>query len=274
LAAGVDVFHITQDLQDESSYDQKTTGGALRLSYPLSQKLRQQLKYRYQVNSIDDVDATASRFIREQEGERTTSAISQALNYIDLDSTINPTDGYRLWLDTELAGLGGDAKYVSAKTGVSYFHPVTKKVTFNTLAEVGGIEGYSDEEIQINERYFLGSRSLRGFEYGGLGPRDTSTDDSLGGNYFYRGSTELSFPIGLPEEMGIKAHAFSDYGSVWNVEDSGAGVVDDNSLRASVGLGISWVSPLGPIRVDLASPILDKEYDKDEIFRFDFGTRF
>lgn len=274
LAAGIDLFHITQDLQSESSYDQRTTGGALRLSYPLSEKLRQKLQYRYQTNKIENVDAGASRFIRDQQGQRDTSAISQSLVYNDLNSNIAPTDGYRLWLDTELAGLGGDAEFISAKTGGNYYYPVTKKITFNTLAEVGIIEGYNDSDVQINERYFLGSRSLRGFEYGGMGPRDLSSDDALGGNYFYRGSSEFSFPVGLPEEMGIKGHLFSDYGSLWGVDDTGTEVVDENSLRASVGVGVSWVSPLGPLRVDLASPILEEDYDKDEIFRFDFGTRF
>jgi outer membrane protein insertion porin family len=274
LAAGVDLFHVTKDLQDESSYDQKTTGAALRMSYPLSQKLRQQLKYRFQFNEIDNVDDDASRFISDQEGERTTSAISQVLNYDNLNSTLNPTDGYRLWLNAEFAGLGGDAKYLSAKTGGSYFYPVSKKVIFNTLAEIGAIEGYSDENVQINERYFLGSRTLRGFEHGGLGPRDTSTDDSLGGNYFYRGSSEFTFPSGLPEEMNIKLHAFTDYGTIWGVDDSGADIADERSLRASVGLGLSWLSPLGPVRVDIAQPVLDEDFDKDEIFKFDFGTRF
>ena len=274
LAAGVDVFHITKDLQDESSYDQRTTGGALRLSYPLSQKLRQQLKYRYQTNEIDNIESTASRFITDQAGSRTTSAISQTLTYTDLNNLINPTDGYRLWLETELAGLGGDAKFISAKTGGTYFYPVTKSVTFNTMAETGAIEGYNDEDVKINERYFLGSRSLRGFEYGGLGPRDVASDDSLGGKYFYRGSTELTFPTGLPDELGLKAHAFSDYGSLWGLDESGANIVDDNSVRASVGFGISWASPLGPVRVDFATPVLDEDYDKDEVFRFDFGTRF
>ena len=274
LAAGVDLFHITSDFQDESSYDQQTSGAALRMAYPLADKLRQQLKYRIQSNEISDIDPAASRFIRDQQGTRVTSAISQTLNYADVNSNLVPTDGYLMWLTNEVAGLGGDAQFFSTKTGATYYYPVTKKITFNTLGEVGAIFGYGDEDIKINERYFLGSKSFRGFEYGGIGPRDLATDDALGGNYFYRGSSELSFPIGLPEELGIKGHAFSDYGSLWNAEDSGATVADESSLRLSAGVGISWVSPLGPIRVDLASPILDEDYDKDEVFRFDFGTRF
>tara|TARA_B100001750_G_scaffold230957_1_gene227895 strand:+ start:148 stop:2451 length:2304 start_codon:yes stop_codon:yes gene_type:complete len=274
LAAGFDLFHVTRDLQDESSYDQKTTGGALRLNYPLTKKLRQQLKYRYQTNTIENVDSGASRFVRDQEGTRDTSAISQTLSYNDLNSDIAPSDGYKLWLETELAGLGGDAKFISGKTGGSYYYPITKKVTFNTLAEVGGITGYSDSDVEINERYFIGSRTLRGFEYGGIGPRDLTTDDALGGNLFYRGSTELSFPVGLPEEMGIKGHLFSDYGSLWSLDESDPAIADNNSIRASIGFGLSWLSPLGPLRVDFATPVLDEDYDKDEVFRFDFGTRF
>lgn len=274
LAAGFDLFHVTRDLQEESSYDQTTTGGAVRLTYPLTKKLRQQLKYRYQTNEIDNVDADASRFIIDQQGQRNTSAISQTLSYNNLNSDIAPSDGYRLWFETELAGLGGDAKFISGKTGGSYYYPVTKTVTFNTLAEVGAISGYSDSDVEINERYFIGSRTLRGFEYGGIGPRDLDTDDALGGNYFYRGSTELSFPVGLPEEMGIKGHLFSDYGSLWELDESDPAIADNNSIRASIGFGLSWLSPLGPLRVDFATPVLDEDYDKDEIFRFDFGTRF
>ena len=228
LAAGVDVFHVTRDLQEESSYDQRTTGGALRLSYPLTQKLSQSLKYRFQNNEIENVDVDASRIIRDQAGKRVTSAISQGLNYNNLNNTLSPTDGYRLWLDTEVAGLGGDAKYISGKTGGSYFYPIKKKVIFNTLAEIGAIEGFSDGDVQINERYFLGSRTLRGFEYGGLGPRDLDTDDSLGGNVFYRGSTEVTFPSGLPEEMNIKLHAFTDYGSIFDLDNATGNIADDS----------------------------------------------
>ena len=274
LATGFDLFHVTRDLQDESSYDQKTSGMALRTEYPYTKKLRQQFKYRFQKNEIDSVSANASRLIRDQEGERTTSALSQTLTYNDLDSNFNPTDGYKAWLTSEIAGFGGDAKYISAKSGVSYFYPVAKKVTLNLLGEAGAIEGFSDESVQINERYFLGSNTFRGFEYAGIGPRDTGTDDALGGNVFYRGSAELGFPTGLPEDLGIRGFIFTDIGSLWSLDDGGANIADESSLRASVGVGLSWASPLGPLRVDFAAPVLKEDYDEKEVFRFDFGTRF
>ncbi len=275
LAAGVDAFRVTRDLQDESSYDQEQIGGAFRLGFPLSEKWRQTFRYRIEQNEITDVSNDTSRFIRDQEGKRITSALSQRLTYDDRDSRLFPTEGLFSWFDTEFAGLGGDASYVSGKVGSNYFIPVyKKKVIFDVLGEVGVIGGYGDEDVQINERYYLGGTTLRGFEQAGVGPRDLATDDSLGGNYFYRGSAEFKFPIGLPEELGVAGHAFSDFGSLWEVDDTGAGIADENSLRASAGVGLSWRSPLGPIRVDFAQPILEEDFDKDEVFRFSFGTRF
>lgn len=275
FSAGFDLFHSTHDLQDESSYSQKRTGGALRFGYPLSEHWRQSLRYRLENNEIRDVQSNASRYIKDQEGKRVTSAIGQRLTYDTRDSTLFPTNGLYSWLDTEVAGLGGDAQYVSGKIGASYYYPVYDEVVFNLLGETGAIEGWGGKDVQIDERYFIGGSTLRGFRQAGIGPRDTITGDSLGGNLFYRGSAELSFPIGLPKELGVQGHAFTDVGSLWGIDEaSKTDIADDGSLRASAGVGISWRSPLGPIRVDLAAPYVKKNYDKTEIFRFNFGTRF
>lgn len=274
LSAGFDIFHISRDLQDESSYDQKRTGGALRMGYPLSENWRQTVKYQYEKNDIDNVDSDASRFIRDQEGMRTTSAVAQRLVYDTRDSILLTTEGLYYWLDTEVAGVGGDAKYVSGRTGASYFYPVMDQVVVNALGEVGAITGYSNTDVEINERFFIGGSTLRGFERSGIGPRDSKTDDALGGNMFYRGSVEGSFPVGLPKEMGIKGHLFTDFGSLMDIDESGSSLLEEDSLRASAGVGLSWRSPFGPIRVDLAVPYLKEDFDEEEYFRFDFGTRF
>ena len=274
LSAGIDAFHTTRDQQDESSFDQKRTGGGVRLGFPLSEKWRQSWRYRFEDNQIDNVDADASRFIKDQEGKRTTSAISQRLVYEDLDSTLTPTEGFRGWIDAEAAGLGGNAKYVSGKIGGSYFYPVAKSVVFNILGEGGSIKGWGDEEVKINERYFIGGSNLRGFARAGIGPRDLLTDDALGGNLFYRGSAELSFPIGFPEDVGVLGHAFTDVGSLWSLDQSDADIIDENSIRATAGVGLSWRSPMGPLRLDFATPYIKEDYDETEVFRFSFGTRF
>lgn len=276
LQAGVDAFHITRDYQDEGGYDQRRTGGGLRMGYPLSDNWRQTLRYRLSNNEITDVKSTASRYIRDQEGERITSAIGQKLTFDTRDSILFPTEGLYSWLDTEYAGIGGDANYVSGMLGSSYYYPFfERKVVLNLLGEVGGIVGVGDEDVEINERFFLGGNNLRGFERSGVGPRDVSTDDSLGGNIYYRGTAELSFPIGLPEEYGVAGHAFTDFGSLWEIDEpAGPGLVDESSIRAAAGLGLSWRSPMGPIRLDFAFPYAKEDFDKEENFRFSFGTRF
>jgi outer membrane protein insertion porin family len=275
LSAGADLFLVETDFQDESSFDQKRTGGAVRIGYPLSEKTRQSWRYRLEENEITDVDSNASRFIRDQEGERMTSALSQRLTYDDRDSRLFPTEGLFSWLDAEVAGLGGDASYVSSKIGSNYYIPIYKRsVVFDILGEVGAITGWNDEDVEINERFYLGGNTLRGFERSGVGPRDANTRDSLGGNFFYRGSAELKFPIGLPEELGVAGHTFSDFGSLWDIDETGNDILDENSLRLSAGVGLSWRSPLGPIRIDVARPIIDEDFDEDELFRFSFGTRF
>lgn len=275
MSVGVDAFHTTKDQQDESSFDQKRTGGALRMGYPLSKNLRQTWKYQIEDNQIENVDSEASRYIRDQEGTRVTSAISQRLDYTDLDSRLYPTDGYAAWVDTELAGLGGDAQYISGKVGGAYYYPVSKRVVLNLLGETGIIEAYGDETVEINERYFLGGTNLRGFEKAGVGPRDLDTDDSLGGNQFYRGTAELTFPIGLPDDLGVAGHAFTDFGSLWGIDEtSTSALFDENSIRAAAGFGLSWRSPMGPVRIDLSKPYMKEDADVEQIFRFSFGTQF
>ena len=274
VSAGFDLFHVTRDLQSESSFDQRRTGGALRIGYPWSERWRQTVRFRGERNTIENVDGNASRFIRDQEGERDTLALSQRLTYDNRDSILFPTEGWYLWLDTEVTGFGGDSQYVSGKTGASFYYPVMDQVVLNLLGEVGAVEGYNDKTVAINERYYLGDSTLRGFDQAGVGPRDTSTDDALGGNRFYRGTAELSFPIGLPEELGVQGHAFGDAGSLYEVEVSDPSVVDENVIRASLGLGLSWRSPFGPVRVDFAVPVAKEDYDEEKNFRFNFGTRF
>ena len=275
FSAGFDLFHITRNLQNQSSYSQRQTGGGVRLGYPLSEKWRQTLRYRLERNQILNVQADASAFITQQQANRVTSSVSQRLTYDDRDSTLLPTEGMLAWFTTELAGLGGDAHYISGKLGDSYFYPIADNWIFNLVGEVGAITSTDNGDVQINDRYFLGGGTLRGFQSAGVGPRDVNTDDALGGDYFYRGTAELTMPVGLPEEMGVKGHVFTDIGSLWQADGAnGPGVRDENSLRGAAGVGVSWKSPLGPIRVDVSKPYLKQGYDKTEVFRFNFGTRF
>lgn len=273
LAAGFDLFHTTTDYQDESSFDEKSSGLGLRLGYPLGIDLRQRLYYRFEATDISNVDPGASFFIRRQEGSRTMSMIGQEITYDKRDSRINPSDGYIVRLSTDVAGLGGSTQFGRLKTGGAVYFPVDRDWVLSLSAEAGAIEGIG-EDVRISDRFFLGGDNLRGFAFAGVGPRDISTRDSLGGNLYGRGSVEMRVPLGLPEELGFAGHVFSDFGTLTSVDDKGPDVVDDGSIRMSVGAGLSWQSPFGPIRVDFAAPVVDKEYDETEIFRLSFGTTF
>lgn len=274
LSAGIDLFHVTRDMQDESSYDSRRTGMGLNMGYPLSENLRQTLTYRFDVTDITNIDATASTYIKQQEGQRATSAIGQKLVYDVTNSKLDPTEGYVLRLENEVAGLGGDADYLRTKIGGTYYYPIVDKWIFSVMGEGGYIFGLKNDDVRINERFYIGGSTLRGFADGGIGPRDAATGDALGGNQFWRGSTELDFPSGLPEDLGVRLHAFSDFGTLSKIDQKGAGINDVDSLRVSVGGGVTWRSPMGPVRVDLAKAVQKEDFDDTEIFRFSFGTRF
>ncbi|MBV9521918.1 MAG: BamA/TamA family outer membrane protein, partial [Alphaproteobacteria bacterium] len=133
-------------------------------------------------------------------------------------------------------------------------------------------------------RFYVGGDNLRGFATSGIGPRDDVTGDALGGNEYFTGSVTMGFPLGLPQELGVSGRVFTDFGTLFGIDQANAlfnpntgsnDKIDNTSaLRLSVGSGISWKSPFGPIRLDLAVPVLKQAFDKRELFRVGFGTRF
>ena len=274
VAAGFDLFRVTTDYQDEASYDLERAGGSLRATYSLMEDLRHTVRYTYSATTIKNVPSTASFFIRAQEGDSTSSIVGNSLAYDKRDSKIDPRDGYIVTLNNDVATLGGDTRYVRTVLQGGYYFPVGETWVLSTNAEIGNVTPYGDEEVRIADRFFLGGAKLRGFEYGGVGPRDRSTGDSLGAENYYAGSVELLFPLGLPREMGVRGGVFSDFGSAWDVAASGPNIADVNSIRASVGVSFLWESPMGPLRLDFAAPVVKEEFDETEIFRFSFGTRF
>lgn len=278
LRATVNAFRITRDYQDESSFDQKRTGLGVSFNYPLSKRLRQTLKYRYEQNTIENVDPLASLFIQLQQGDRSTLAASQRLTYDARDSRIDPSEGYHLWLEGEVAGIA-DAQYVSGIVGGQVYVPVTDSIVFSFLTEGGHIQGFGGENVTISERYFVGGNTFRGFERSGIGPRDLVSNDALGGNTYYRGTAEFSMPVTYSnlDERGVKLHAFSDFGTLFDIDQNsipGVTLRDRASLRVSTGMGLSWASPFGPLRMDIAKPVVKEDYDEEQVFKFSFGTRF
>ena len=273
LSAGFDAFHTVKDEQDRSSYDSRETGGALRLGYNITDYGSQSLHYRFSRETIKNVDDSASIYVKAQEGTESVSSVGHTLSYDRRNSKADPTSGYKLSLSNDVAGLGGTVNFFRTKITGSYYYPFTKSTYLITGASIGHIVGLG-EDVRLNDRFYLGGDDLRGFESGGVGPRDVSTKDALGGNQYASGSVELRFPLGLPDEFGLTGAAFSDFGTLRDVDETGSNIKDVDRVRASVGVGVNWQSPSGPVRVAFSQAIRQEDFDETEVFRFSFGTRF
>ena len=273
IRAGADLFRYSQDLQDSSSFDIDSTGFGLRGGYAITENLRQDWRYGLKVSKISDVASDASQLIRDEIGTETSSEISHTLTYDRRDNVTLPTKGYVIRVNNDLAGLGGTIRHLRNKiTGVKYF-PIADEWVFSVSGSGGYIIGLG-EKVDILERFYLGGDDLRGFANRGVGPRDITTEDSLGGEWMYSGSLQVRFPLGLPPELGINGRAFTDVGSIGQLDPSASFVRDTGSIRVAAGVGISWQSPFGPLGIDAAIPIIKEDFDITENFRINFGTRF
>ena len=273
FSLGVDFFNLQTDYT-ESLSEIKTQGSSLKIFYEITEYLSQSLSYTLKSDNVSNVNSSASIYIKEQVGKNIYSGVSESLFYDKRNNKVNPTKGYYLKSTVTLAGVGGDTQFVKLEQGGVSYKPIYKnKVIFKSLIKSGIISGYSDHDIKINNRFFLGGSSFRGFETSGIGPRD-SDGASLGGKYFIKSTLEIIFPLGLPEELGFKGSIFSDIGTLTAIDNDSNDISDNASLRLSTGVGIAWESPLGPIRFDYAKAQIKEDYDELETFRINFGTRF
>jgi outer membrane protein insertion porin family len=281
MAAGFDLFRTERNFQREAGYDYLSTGGVLRNGYALSDSLAQQVRYTLRRDEILDLSAGAPSIIRDEEGAVLQSGFGHTTSFDRRDDTIDPTDGYALRLSNDVAGAGGDAKFVRTTVVGQYYFPVAPEYTFSLTGEVSNIFAFSGDRVRLQHRFHLGGDNFRGFKSQGLGPRDRAIGAALGGNRLYAGTAEFVFPLGLPRELGLRGAIFSDFGSLSGFDrpaaprpGATAPVEDSSSIRASVGAGVNWRSPFGPIRLSLAKAIVKEEFDRTELFRFSFGSRF
>ena len=273
LSAGIDLFRTEEDYQDEGSYDTEATGGRLRLGWNYTDDLSQYVRYTLRQDKISNVDSDASRYIKEEEGEYTGSIFGQTTVYDKRDNAINPKEGYYLSFGNDIAGAGGDEKFLRFDAKAYKYYTFADYYTLKLFANGGYITGYDGKDVRLMNRYFLGGYNMRGFEYGGVGARDKYTDDALGGNWMFYGGTELSFPMGL-DELGIRGRTFVDVGMIGKPDGINSNdVYYSSSPRVATGVGITWQSPMGNIDIDLAIPVVKKSYDETEIFRLNFGAR-
>jgi outer membrane protein insertion porin family len=294
VSAGFDIFATNANNQDESNYNSQQLGFALRSGFRLDQNSGISLKYGLTWRDVDNVNEyDAAPAVIDAQGQSLKSFVGATYTWDNLDNPMLPTNGFRGQLVAEVAGLGGDVHYGSLEAHAWYFIPIYEEsVVLKLEGNAGQMVPFAGDDVPLQDRFFKGADTFRGFDPAGVGPRQVGNDgetDAIGGTTYAIGTVELSFPLGLPEEWGIGGSLFSDFGTVFGSEtDSeamGTGqciydpvkdctVFDTADLRASVGAGIIWQSPFGPLRAELAYPLLKTDYDKTQYFRFSVGTRF
>ena len=252
-------------------------------------------------------DGEASLPVRKelQAGKTLTSAVGYTLNYNTLDNNKNPTDGLIVDFKQDFAGVGGDVTYLKSAVDAKYYTPLVADIV-GLIHVQGGILNSVGSDIRMRDHFQMGPNLVRGFAPNGIGPRDLNpfgTNDALGGTKYWGASAELQMPFWfLPKEVGLKGSVYADAGSLYdykgptswaatneinvagcvpstrNPVSAGTctGLVFDNGnvVRTSVGVGLIWASPFGPLRFDYAVPLTKGANDRVQQFKFGGGTSF
>ncbi len=289
VGAGFDLFHSRYDFQQESSFDYRSTGAGLRLTYPLNGYSRLSTRYFIKDDEIlvpigyCDANGVGSSALCEQVGASLNSSVGYTLLVDRRNDPVRATRGWTGSIRQDFAGLGGDVNYVKTEVDATLYYGITPSWIVTVAGSSGYVSGWSGDAVRINDRFFKGGNSFRGFENAGMGPRDLATNDALGGNFYAVGSVELTLPNGLPAQYGIKTSLFADVGTLGVLDNRytlgtnglpDPSIADDLSLRASAGLSVHWKSPMGPIRFDFSQILSNEDYDRTETFRFSTSTQF
>jgi outer membrane protein insertion porin family len=238
-------------------------------------------------------------------GAMTTSLVGYSLIWDSIDDRKNPTSGAYLNFHQDIAGLGGDSRFVRETVDGKYYYPLTDDLTGLLRLQGGNIEALGGGTLPLMDNFNLGPTLVRGFAPGGLGPRDISDLNSvagngLGGTTYLGASAEIQFPIfGLPKEIGLKGAIFADAGTLFGYQgqsnfsnvlgytycpaspptpllwqESCIKVDDEHVIRSSAGASVIWASPVGPIRIDYAYAVTKGKYDQLQAINFTGGASF
>jgi outer membrane protein insertion porin family len=248
-------------------------------------------------------DGESSLPVREElaSGAEWVSSVGYSLNYNTLDNNKNPTDGLLLDFKQDFAGVGGDVSYLKSAIDAKYYTPLVADLVGLIHLQTGMLNQVGDSSIRMLDNFQMGPNLVRGFAPNGIGPRDltffpfTGSGDALGGTKYWGASAELQMPFWfLPKEVGLKGAVYADAGSLWDYQGPTSyaatgevnGIVngvnckcamvfdDTNVIRTSVGVGLIWASPFGPLRFDYAIPLTQGKYDVVQQFKFGGGTSF
>ncbi len=252
----------------------------------------------------------AGIFLCDAIGKRTTSSLGFSLAFDNLNNRLRPSRGHRFVFSQDFAGVGGGVQYIRTRAeAAKYWGLGESGFIFSLNGEAGYIRGWGGDNIRLTDRFFLGEPRFRGFDIRGIGPRsirkaivngvvttdkDQWIDDALGGDVYYVGRAEMEIPLGAAgSELGLRPSAFMDFGALWDTKAKRTDIIrsytaadgttqsiletypgDSLKPRLSVGMGVSWNSPFGPFRIDVAKALIKVDGDQTQLFQFNVGTSF
>lgn len=282
LAAGFDLFRSSSSSED--FYDYEETGGTVRVTAPITDDLSTTFSYTYKQMSYDGTGAwnVGDNLSYPYESlinkDWVQSSVANKLNYNTLDSQTQPHEGIQAQLTQEFAGLGGDSDFykISAKARAFYTLSDEADLIGSISVQAGHVIPTSGD-LKVFDQFMIGGKQIRGFENGGIGPR-MRNGDALGGTTYVTASAEATVPMpGIPQDFGLRGAVFADAGTLFgnDVDTGGESHFSTSAkLRASIGVGVVWASPFGPLRFDYAVPVLKEDYDKTQNFRFSIANQF
>ncbi|WP_068082855.1 outer membrane protein assembly factor BamA [Polycladidibacter stylochi] len=296
ISAGFDVYRRDYKQSSNRSYAETSTGGGVNFGLPLREdELVLNLNYKlYQRDltrsNVGDPTpenckkAGVSFAVCDSLGKYLTSSVGFSLVYNTLDNMMSPHEGVFAKYSQDFAGVGGDSQFTRSEVQANVYRelvPAWGLVGFTKVT--GGAINSWNNRLRVSDQFQGSSDRIRGFATNGYGPRDAN-GDAIGGQYYVAGTVEGNFPFPVfPEELGLSGAVFADAGSLWGVDGELSDVIKQNGssvnsekfdLRASVGVGVLWQSPFGPLRADFAWPVVKNDADKTQVFKLSGGTRF
>jgi outer membrane protein insertion porin family len=308
MSGGIDLFAKETEPTIYTMYSTTAYGVTLRTGFELTEEWKLGLRYSVYSRDVgltpelndcidsnhvphvrrddkcyDNFEAPLPVRIELSQGAVLTSLVGYTLNYNTLDDNRNPSKGFNVDFKQDFAGLGGDVDLIRSSIDFRRYHEVLSDVIGVLHLQTGMINGWGGQDVRFLDHYQMGPALVRGFSQSGLGPRDPLSDAALGGSKFWGASVEMQYPLFfLPKEVGIKLAVYADAGDLWDYQGPTHWDVtgetihpkDDRVIRSSVGAGLVWASPFGPLRIDYAIAMTKAKYDHVQEISFGGGTKF
>ena len=272
LRGSFEIFN--NDIEADTVNIQKT-GFATSVYFDAADDYYHRIGYNLANNTTTQKSTKATSLTGEENKSLTSSSVRYTLGRTTVDNRFDPTEGSLFEITEEYSGLGGDVNFLKTQLRSAYYKPLAfRKFVLGVRGELGYVDGLGDKVSQ-SARFSLGGRRLRGFDSGGVGPRDNGSGSAVGGNKVYSGSVEIISNLGLSDDLGIRWTVFSDFGSIWDTDyPTGVTKPNDNAMRQTLGVGFLWDTGIGPLTFFWADPLSKESHDKTKRFQFNIGTRF